>query len=94
MGENIHETEAEKNVPKVKAKVERNPVATFDNEESVDDDFVSAYEADDNDEWTEFAEYVLEGSRDEVDAVLVMLEQIAAVTENDEAFGGELGEIE
>jgi len=50
-------------------------------------------EADDNDEWTEFAEYVLEGSRDEVDAVLVMLEQIAAVTENDEAFGGELGEI-
>ena len=51
-------------------------------------------EEDENDEWTEFAEYVLEGSRDEVDAVLVMLEQIAAVTENDEAFGGELGEIE
>ena len=51
-------------------------------------------EEDENDEWTEFAEYVLEGSRDEVDAVLVMLEQIAAVTENEEAFGGELGEIE
>ena len=51
-------------------------------------------EENENDEWTEFAEYVLEGSRDEVDAVLVMLEQIAAVTENEEAFGGELGEIE
>ena len=51
-------------------------------------------EENENDEWTEFAEYVLEGSRDEVDAVLVMLEQIAAVTENEEAFGGELGEVE
>ena len=51
-------------------------------------------EEDENDEWTEFAEYVLVGSRDDIDARLVMLEQIAAVTENEEAFGGELGEIE
>lgn len=51
-------------------------------------------EEDENDEWTEFAEYVLVGSRDDIDARLVMLEQIAAVTENDEAFGGELGEVE
>jgi len=51
-------------------------------------------EEDENDEWTEFAEFVLVGSRDDIDARLVMLEQIAAVTENEEAFGGELGEIE
>ena len=51
-------------------------------------------EEDENDEWTEFAEYVLVGSRDDIDARLVMLEQIAAVTENEEAFGGELGEVE
>ena len=50
-------------------------------------------EEDENDEWTEFAEYVLVGTRDDIDDRLVMLEQIAAVTENDEAFGGELGEI-
>ena len=51
-------------------------------------------EEDENDEWTEFAEYVLVGTRDDIDGRLVMLEQIAAVTENEEAFGGELGEIE
>jgi len=51
-------------------------------------------EEDENDEWTEFAEYVLVGTRDDIDDRLVMLEQIAAVTENEEAFGGELGEIE
>jgi len=51
-------------------------------------------EEDENDEWTEFAEFVLVGTRDDIDDRLVMLEQIAAVTENEEAFGGELGEIE
>jgi len=51
-------------------------------------------EEDENDEWTEFAEFVLVGTREDIDDRLVMLEQIAAVTENEEAFGGELGEIE
>ena len=51
-------------------------------------------EEDENDEWTEFAEYVLEGSRDEINAVLDLLEMCANVTENEEAFGGELGEVE
>tara|TARA_Y100000114_G_C11750244_1_gene323874 strand:- start:265 stop:663 length:399 start_codon:yes stop_codon:yes gene_type:complete len=46
-----------------------------------------------NDEFTEFAEYVLEGTRDDIDSVDIMLQQIAAFTEAEEAYGGELGEI-
>lgn len=50
-------------------------------------------EEDENDEWTEFAEYVLTGTRDDIDSVDIMLQQIAAFTEAEEAYGGELGEI-
>jgi len=45
-----------------------------------------------DDEWTEFAEYVLEGTRDNIDEVDVQLQQIAAIVD-EEAYGGELGEI-
>ena len=45
-----------------------------------------------DDEWTEFAEYVLEGTRDNIDEVDIQLQQIAAIVD-EEAYGGELGEI-
>jgi hypothetical protein len=45
-----------------------------------------------DDEWTEFAEYVLEGTRDNIDEVDTQLQQIAAIVD-EEAYGGELGEI-
>ena len=45
-----------------------------------------------DDEWTEFAEYVLEGTRDNIDEVDVQLQQLAAIVD-EEAYGGELGEI-
>ena len=45
-----------------------------------------------DDEWTEFAEYVLEGTRDNIDEVDMQLQQIAAIVD-EEAYGGELGEI-
>lgn len=46
-----------------------------------------------NDEFTEFAEYVLEGTRENVNEVLEQLECIAQTIEDEEAYGGELGEI-
>ena len=45
-----------------------------------------------DDEWTEFAEYVLEGTRENIDEVDTQLQQIAAIVD-EEAYGGELGEI-
>ena len=45
-----------------------------------------------DDEWTEFAEYVLEGTRDNIDEVDIQLQQIAAIVD-EELYGGELGEI-
>ena len=45
-----------------------------------------------DDEWTEFAEYVLEGTRENIDEVDMQLQQIAAIVD-EEAYGGELGEI-
>ena len=45
-----------------------------------------------DDEWTEFAEYVLEGTRENIDEVDVQLQQLAAIVD-EEAYGGELGEI-
>jgi hypothetical protein len=45
-----------------------------------------------DDEWTEFAEYVLEGTRENVDEVDIQLQQLAAIVD-EEAYGGELGEI-
>jgi len=45
-----------------------------------------------DDEWTEFAEYVLEGTREDIDEVDIQLQQIAAIVD-EEAYGGELGEI-
>lgn len=51
-------------------------------------------EEDENDEWTEFAEFVLVGSRELVDEAIDRLEQIAELIEAEEAFGGELGEVE
>ena len=45
-----------------------------------------------DDEWTEFAEYVLEGTREDIDEVDMQLQQIAAIVD-EEAYGGELGEI-
>jgi hypothetical protein len=48
--------------------------------------------AHEDDEWTEFAEYVLEGTRDNIDEVDTQLQQIAAIVD-EEAYGGELGEI-
>ena len=48
--------------------------------------------ASEDDEWTEFAEYVLEGTRENIEEVDVQLQQIAAIVD-EEAYGGELGEI-
>ena len=48
--------------------------------------------AHEDDEWTEFAEYVLEGTRENVDEVDIQLQQIAAIVD-EELYGGELGEI-
>ena len=45
-----------------------------------------------DDEWTEFAEYVLEGTREDIDEVDMQLQQIAAIVD-EELYGGELGEI-
>ena len=45
-----------------------------------------------DDEWTEFAEYVLEGTRENVDEVDIQLQQLAAIVD-EELYGGELGEI-
>ena len=45
-----------------------------------------------DDEWTEFAEYVLEGTRENIDEVDIQLQQIAAIVD-EELYGGELGEI-
>lgn len=45
-----------------------------------------------DDEWTEFAEYVLEGTREDIDEVDIQLQQIAAIVD-EELYGGELGEI-
>ena len=46
----------------------------------------------DDDEWTEFAVYVLEGTREDIDEVDMQLQQIAAIVD-EELYGGELGEI-
>ena len=46
-----------------------------------------------DDEWTEFAEYVLEGTRENITEVEDMLEAIAQDIEAEELYGGELGEI-
>tara|TARA_E500000178_G_C16394265_1_gene475761 strand:- start:110 stop:364 length:255 start_codon:yes stop_codon:yes gene_type:complete len=46
-----------------------------------------------DDEWTEFAEYVLEGTRKSITEVEDMLEAIAQDIEAEELYGGELGEI-
>ena len=48
--------------------------------------------ANEDDEWTEFAEYVLEGTRENIDEVDIQLQQIAAIVD-EELYGGELGEI-
>jgi hypothetical protein len=45
-----------------------------------------------DDEWTEFAVYVLEGTREDIDEVDIQLQQIAAIVD-EELYGGELGEI-
>ena len=49
--------------------------------------------ANESDEWTEFAEYVLEGTRENITEVEDMLEAIAQDIEAEEAYGGELGEL-
>ena len=55
--------------------------------------YLHDYATNDTDEWTEFAEYVLEGTRENITEVEDMLEAIAQDIEAEEAYGGEIGEI-